>query len=54
MGANFNPDSESSSWVLSFVEQAIIKWQLAGISLEFNDQLLMSCNNAIQMLSEEK
>ncbi len=54
MGANFNPDSESSSWVLSFVEQAIIKWQLAGISLEFNGQLLMSCNNAIQMLTEEK
>lgn len=53
MGANFNPDSESSSWVLSFVEQAIIKWQLAGINLEFNDQLLMSCNNAIQKLTEE-
>lgn len=54
MGANFNPDSESSSWVLSFVEQAIVKWQLAGINLELNDQLLVSCNNAIQKLTEEK
>ena len=54
IGANFNPDSESSSWVLSFVEQAIVKWQLAGINLEINDNLLVSCNNAIQKLTEEK
>lgn len=53
MGPNFNPDSESSSWVLSFVEQAIIKWQLAGIKLEFKDHLLMSCNNAIEELTKK-
>jgi hypothetical protein len=49
MGQNF----ESSSWVLGFVEQSIIKWQLAGANLDLNEQLKSSCNNAIQKLTEE-
>jgi len=53
MGQDFNVDFESSSWVLGFVEQSIIKWQLAGVNLDLNEQLKSSCNNAIQKLTEE-
>lgn len=53
MGPHFNADFESSSWVLGFVEQSIIKWQLAGVNLDLNEQLKASCNNAIQKLTEE-
>jgi hypothetical protein len=53
MGRDFNADFESSSWVLGFVEQSLIKWQLAGVNLDLNEQLTSSCNNAIQKLTED-
>lgn len=53
MGHDFNADFESASWVLGFVEQSIIKWQLAGINLNLDEQLKVSFNNTIKNLKEK-
>ncbi len=46
-----NPDFESSSWILNFVEQSIIKWQLSGIDLNLNERLAYSCKKSNENLS---
>ena len=53
MGQNYIPNDESVSWVLSFVEQTIIKWQLSGIDFSLNEQVVNSCTNAINKLNSE-
>lgn len=53
IGHDYKADFESASWVLGFVEQTIIKWQLSGIAFSLNEQLVNSCKNAIDNLNRE-
>jgi hypothetical protein len=48
---NHNSDTETVSWVINFVEQIIIKWQLNGMDLKLSERVKASCSNALEEIN---
>jgi len=52
-GTEYNPDKSTASWVIGFVEQTIIKWQLSGIDLRLNEEMEKSCLGALAKIKSQ-
>lgn len=52
-GSDFTPDYETTLWVLNFVEQTLIKWQLSGINLKLRNELKDSCCSALSGMNNK-
>ena len=44
---DYIPDKETASWVIGFVEQTIIKWQISGFDLKLRDDIETASISAI-------
>lgn len=53
MGPEYNPDQETTSWVIGFVEQTIIKWQISGFNLKLKEQIETACSSAISEIKSK-
>ncbi len=52
-GPNYEPNDETTSWVLNFVEQTVIKWQLSGLDLKLNKSLQHSCSKILNKIKHQ-